>query len=152
METVIDEIERAIEILLLGPEDIRKLAPVESEAIFNETLRQFVSGGDRKWWWEAFSRPSTSAEFPTGDGWRRLAQIVPDPDELVWFIVEDDQLSHYPVFEVTPRAASRIIGECYGFEYYLVAKDYSWLVCETHHNRVFAVGRVVGPKLAAATA
>jgi hypothetical protein len=43
----------------------------------------------------------------------------------------------------SPENAVKIIGECFGFEYYLVAKDKSWLLCENHHNRVIGVGTPV---------
>jgi hypothetical protein len=53
-----------------------------------------------------------------------MPQIVPNPDELVWFIAEDSHLPHYPVFETSPNVATQIIGGCYGFEYYLIAKGF----------------------------
>jgi hypothetical protein len=152
VETVIHEIKKAIATLRLDQNAVRQLPPAESEATYREALKQFVSSGDRRWWWEAFDRPCSSAAFESGDGWRHIPQIAPNPDELVWFIAEDSQLPHYPVFETSPRVASQVIGECYGFEYYLVSKDYSWLVCETHHNVVFVIGDAVEARLAAATA
>jgi hypothetical protein len=81
------------------------------------------------------------------DGWRRIPEIVPDPKESVWFIVEEDQLPHYPVFETTPKIACQIIAECYGFEFYLIAKNYDWLVCETHHGAIHAIGSPVEQRL-----
>ncbi len=57
--------------------------------------------------------------------------------------MEDDQLPFYPVYEGTPEAIQAVIGECYGFEYYLVAKDLSWLICETHHDDMIAIGTEV---------
>ncbi|HEX5785529.1 MAG TPA: DUF6756 family protein [Burkholderiaceae bacterium] len=147
METVIDEINSAAKTLGLVPPEFRELPTAESETIFFEVLRHFVASGDRRWWWEDFREPGTSVMFPAGDGWKLMPEIAPNPDESVWFIAEDDQLPHYPVFETTPRIASKIIGECYGFEFYLVAKSFDWLLCETHHNRVCAVGSVVEHRL-----
>ena len=152
MESVIHEITKAIATLQLDQNAVRQLSPDESEATYCEALRKFVSSGDRRWWWESFHKPCTSALFKSGDGWRHLPQITPNPDELVWFIAEDSELPYNPVFETSPLIASQIIGECYGFEYYLVSKDYSWLVCENHHNVVFAVGNEVEARLLAATA
>jgi hypothetical protein len=46
------------------------------------------------------------------------------------------------VYDATPAVVQQIIGECYGFEYYLIAKNLSWLLCENHHDMVIAVGGV----------
>jgi hypothetical protein len=151
VETVLHEITKAIAILRLDPNAVRQLSLDESEATYHQALHRFVAAGDRQWWWESFHKPYTFASFESGDGWRYIPQITPDPNELVWFIAEESRLPHYPIFETSPLIASKIIGECYGFEYYLVSKDYSWLVCENHHNMVFAVGDEVEARLAAIT-
>jgi hypothetical protein len=51
-------------------------------------------------------------------------------------------LPYFPVYDATPAVVQQIIGECYGFEYYLIAKNLSWLLCENHHDMVIAVGGV----------
>jgi hypothetical protein len=147
METVIDEINAAAKTLGLAAEALKQLPPDESEKIYLAALNHFVSSGDRRWWWEDFREPGTSVMFEDGDGWKLMPEFVPNPDEVVWFIAEEDQLPHNPVFETTPRIASKIIGECYGFEFYLIAKNFDWLLCETHHNRVCAVGPAVEQRL-----
>jgi hypothetical protein len=152
METVIAEIERALATLRLPPETMRLLVPEQGEAVYLAALQQFVSSGDRRWWWEALRSPGASVSFEEGDGWRRIPRISPNPHESVWFIAEEDQLPYYPVFETTPQVASEIIGQCYGFEYYLVAKDLSWLLCESHHNVMYAVGPAIEQRLLASAA
>jgi hypothetical protein len=147
METVVDEITRAATALGLGPSELRLLSATEGEATFRAALERFVASGDRRWWWEDFRVRGRSVHFPAGGGWRHLPEIAPNPDERVWFIVEEDQLPHYPVYETTPRHAVAVVGACYGFEFYLVAKNLSWLLCETHHNLVCAVGEPVEERL-----
>ena len=91
--------------------------------------------------------PSTSVTFSDQQGFRRLCSIVPNPEEHVWFVAEDDELASYPVYEATPAAAQQVIGECYGSEYYLISKDLAWLLCENHHDRLIAVGAVVEQRM-----
>jgi hypothetical protein len=55
-------------------------------------------------------------------------------------MVEDDQLEFNPIYDVKPAIIKDIIGNCFGFEYYIIAKDKSWLLCENHHSRLFGVG------------
>jgi hypothetical protein len=147
METVVDEIGRAAQILGLGPEQFRHLAPPEEETVYFSALKHFVASDNRRWWWEAFRETGTSRQFIDGDGWKHIPGILPNPNEVVWFIAEESQSPNYPVFETTPRLASQIIGECYGFEYYLIAKDFSWLLCENHHDYLIAVGAAVERRL-----
>jgi len=147
MQSIIQEIASAAERLDLDPAEIVLLPPEDSERIYWAALRRFVGSEDRRWWWEAFREPGVELPFVAGDGWRKLPNIVPSPSEPIWFIAEDDHLPQYPVFETSAEVAAKIIGECYGFEYYLVAKDLSWLVCETHHNVVCAVGAAVEGRL-----
>ncbi|GAB2902299.1 hypothetical protein GCM10027046_34210 [Uliginosibacterium flavum] len=147
MDTVVDEIRNAVAVLKL-PQDAMCLLPDgQSLEVFNSALNRFVSGGDRAWWWESFREPGASVQFSNGDGWKYLPSIAPSENEKVWFVAEESALPHYPVFETTPRIASEVISQCYAFEYYLVAKDLSWLICETHHNVVCAIGPLVEQRL-----
>ncbi len=147
MDTIVEEIGRAIESLALPSASIRKLPNDASERVYRSAQNHFVASGDRRRWWEAFRETGLSHEFGGGDGWRQIVNIAPNPDESVWFIAEDEQLPLYPVFDTTPKIASDIIGECYAFEYFLVAKDLSWLICETHHNVMWAIGSAVEQRL-----
>ena len=147
MESVVCEIERAVASLHLQAGAIEALPAAQSEAVYLSALHHFVSAGDPHWWWESFREAGASVSFEGGDGWKHLPNISPDPNESVWFIAEDDQLPRFPVFETTPQVASSILGECYAFEYYLIAKDLSWLICENHHNVIFAIGSTVEQRL-----
>lgn len=138
MSFVLEEVENAIKLLKLSNEV--NLVKEEGEAIYKLLIETFVEGGDRRWWWESFRGPSESITFDDGKGFERLAELVPNKNEIVWFVVEDDQLPYYPIFEATTENAVKIIGECFAFEYYLVPKDKSWLLCENHHNRIVGVG------------
>jgi hypothetical protein len=147
METIIDEIGQATARLGLDPAAMRLLGRPQSETVFLATLNHFVASSDRRWWWEDFREPGKSIRFEDGEGWRRIPKIAPYLNEPIWLIAEDDSSPHYPVFDTTPEVASLVIGECYGFEYYLVAKDMSWLLCETHHNVMCAIGVDVEARL-----
>jgi hypothetical protein len=147
MQSIVQEIASAVERLDLDPSEVVLLPQEDSGRIYASALQRFVGSADRRWWWEAFREPGVSLPFVDGDGWRKLPSIVPNASEPIWLIAEDDQLPQYPVFEMSADVAAKIIGECYGFEYYLVAKDLSWLVCETHHNVVCAIGAAVEGRL-----
>jgi hypothetical protein len=142
MPSVKNEIRAAVEKLHLLPDSFRELPDSEGEGVYRGALRHFVREGEPRWWWEHFSS-SASLDFAAGDGWQHIPELVPDASEHVWFIVEDDSLPFYPVYDAIPRAISAVIGECYGFEYYIVQRDLEWLLCENHHNRMIGVGKNV---------
>ena len=141
------EILRAVQALGLTPDEFLVLTESNAQEVRARVLAKFVPSGHRRWWWEDFK--GAEREVPDGTGWKLPSVIAPDPDARVWFIAEDEQDRVYPVFETTVAHASSVLGECYAFEYYIVAKDLSWLVCENHHNVVMAVGALVEARLAA---
>lgn len=147
MDLVTEEIENAIRALSLSDKEFRKLPESEAESIYFELLETFVEGGNRRWWWEAFKNESKSINFEDHKGFERITAIVPNSKELVWFIAEEDQLPFYPVYEGTPEAITKVIGECYAFEYYIVQKNKEWLLCENHYNQVIGVGELVEQRL-----
>jgi hypothetical protein len=118
----------------------------EAERVYQPALRHFVPFGQPRWWWEHFPK-STAVHFTGSDGWRHLTEIVPNADEKVWFVAEDGAPPGYSVWEASVRDVQAAIGKCHAFEFYLVQQQNDWLVCENHHDVVFAVGRAVEEKL-----
>jgi hypothetical protein len=147
MPLVTEEIEKARITLGLEEADIHLLSPEKNADLYNELCVHFVEGGDRKWWWESFKEKEQSLLVEGEMGFKLIPSLVPDPDERLWFVVEEDQMKFYPIYETTASLASSVIGECYGFEYYLIPKDKSWLLCENHHDRIIGIGSCVTGKL-----
>ena len=147
MENIKTEIRDAITTIADPTIVCRELPESQGEQIFLDALKHFVASGDRRWWWEDFRQPSTTIKLE--DAYRILPSLVPDEAELVWFIAEDDQLPFFPVFESNVQSISQIVGECYGFEYYIVQKQFEWLICENHHDTLFGIGKVVEMKIKA---
>jgi hypothetical protein len=137
-----DEIDDARRRLGLATDQLAEVPEDQARALTSAFLSRFTGGVDARWWWEHFTLPVASARFTDGKGFARIRSIVPDADERVWFVAEDDQLLYFPVYETTPAVAQQVIGECYYFEYYLIAKDLRWLLCENHHDTVMALGDV----------
>jgi hypothetical protein len=139
---VLKEIRDATGRLGLGPVAFRALQEKEARSLFTTFLNRFTGGKDVRWWWERFAT-CTSVKFDDQKVFLRLTRVVPDPDEHVWFVVEDAEEPFYPVFEATPAAIQEVIEECFGFEYYLIAKDLSWLLCENHHDYLIGIGEPI---------
>jgi hypothetical protein len=139
MGQVTEEIANAIEALHLDVSDIRLLDKIDGKKVFDDLLTHFVKSGDRRWWWEDFKDVSFSFSGNTKP-FELLNEIIPETKDKVWLMVEDDQEDFYPIYETRPEIISQIIGECFGFEYYLIDKNKDWLICENHHNQLIGVG------------
>ena len=80
-------------------------------------------------------------------GFKRICSLVPNSREIVWFMVEENQLPFFPIYEACPEDIQNVIGECYGFEYYIIPKFKNWLLCENHHNRMIGIGEKIVKRL-----
>lgn len=141
MGEVTTEIETAITTLELDKSIISKIEPQYNSQLYYELLAFFVKGNDRRWWWEAFKSSFSfkRLDYPPNN----FSEIIPDLTRKVWLMIEDDQEPYYPIYDVDPTYICNILNECFGFEYYIIDKDYKWLLCENHHGSLIGVGDVL---------
>jgi hypothetical protein len=96
------------------------------------------------WLWQHLVGPKETIQ--TARALEYLEALLP-LDDRVWFIAEDwyctKKHGNYWLYETTVSAAIRVLREAHAFEYYLVKRDLSWLVCETHHDVVIGTGQEV---------
>lgn len=140
MGEVNQEISNAIKTLNFSDEQIKLLDFDSGKELYYELLDRFVISGDRRWWWEDFKIEDfdfVDSEKP----FEKLNEIIPDLNKKVWLMVEDDQEEYYPIYDCEPSIIGQIIGECFGFEYYVIDKNMDWLICENHHNRLIGLGQ-----------
>ena len=139
------EIQAAVTTLGLSPTQFRQLPDSKAEQVYRACLREFVTASfEPRWWWEHLRAPHAQTSPPDGVlGFDLFLQFVPNPDESCYFIAEDDDAPFYPVYVTTPRVASSVLAECFAYEYYLAPIDLSWLIGESHHDRIFGVGEPV---------
>jgi len=133
-----EEFEAAIKTLGLSTNTVRKLDDELNSKLYFELLNHFVEGGDRRWWWEDFKTwfRFDRFDYPT----EHLPDLIPDLSRKVWLMIEDDYKPYYPIYDIEPLWISKLIDECFGFEYYIIDKDLNWLICETHHKELIGVG------------
>jgi hypothetical protein len=146
---IVDEIEAARRTLNLRDDEFRRLSEVEAKQIYEEAEAHFVRSAGRTWWWEDFRHTPASATFHDQHAYERITQIVPDTKARAYLIPESDAGKWPLVYACTVLAAQRVLGECYAFEYYLVAMDRQWLLCENHHGVLMAIGEPAETRLRA---
>jgi hypothetical protein len=132
------------------PDQFRPVPQDEAEAV-RERIRQQFGRAVLCFFWPPLGAPSALSsaahQFGGAGGWDRLEALVPEPDELAWFVCEDWGGSGSLVFDATPVAVQAVLGNSHGFEFFVVSKRMDWLVGEEDHGMTFAVGEVVASRL-----
>lgn len=106
------------------------------EAILHEIADRFLKGGTSDlryvWLWSEF-REEISAFRPSSELAIDYLRGQLEPATSYWFLASDEH-GKYWVAEATGEAIVRLIGEMYGFEYYVVDRQFERILCENHHG------------------
>ena len=109
-----------------------------SQRIIDEISHKYVIGNPRVWWLSLVHKKK-SLSMPDNTGYKHIQEQVKEIEKnryslskKVYFIVDDDgQLYGY---KILLENIVTLIESCRYFEYYVVASDYSWLICENDHG------------------
>ena len=130
-------------LLELIKEQLRQIDDAQQRDVLDR-LKQFLGvRHHRLWKWEELNRAYTSIQFEDPQSLPYLGQLVPDPQEPVWFLFHVWTLSGPPVYEGTIVEIGKIIKERNNLQCYIIAKHFSWLVAKNHRNEVIAIGEEV---------
>ncbi len=104
------------------------------EAILDSIAERFLNRGrhdrDKTWWWDCLAN-KTESSAPT-DVFAELRKRL-HPEEAYWFVASEED-GKYWLAEATGAAIPEVLGEMHGFEYYIIDRKMSWLLCENHHD------------------
>ena len=136
------EIHDAVTRLTWPTSRFRILADGEASVVWRSVETLFVVEPRSGWWWSWFRPEPVTAHYigESSYGYRYITDVVPSHSTLLWLIAGDCLDRSFVVCEGDIGDIRDVIGECYGFEYYIVPKDLSWLLCENHHDVLIAVG------------
>ena len=148
------EIAEALNVLGLPPEDLAPVRLMQYRPILHRILTTFTHygalGRNKLWLWEGFKGETHAVPLSAPVGYRCLDRLIP-ADERVWLVVEDwngdKRDGQYWLFEGRVATVRAVLEEVFPFEYYVVDKHYDWLLCETHHNVLIAVGQSMVDRL-----
>jgi hypothetical protein len=143
------ETREAAERLGLPRSRFRILPEDEASKVWQGVEARFVGEPRSGWWWSWFQPEPASARY-TGEasyGYHYITEVVPPDSAALWLIAGDCLDRSFVVCEGSIEDIRDVIGECFGFEYYVVPKDLDWLLCENHHDTLIAVGDAVRDRL-----
>ena len=105
------------------------------------------TGQDYAWLWENLREPTTVliTQNPL-DTLHILRQ-----NEKYWLMIEDwygtKKQGNYWLLEGQIHAIKKLLEELRHVEYYIVAHDFQWLLCENHHGAVIGSGNWICEQL-----
>ncbi len=139
---ITDEIVRVGQDLNLSQDDFRQCDPALARRVVSAAKATFVAGDPRAWWM-SLKYSFESFDYPDAQGYSKITQHLPKGVEKCWFIPETEE-HDLPVFDIAASRIVEILSQCSCFEYYLVGKDYEWVLIENDHNEI-VFSRLPGP-------
>ena len=139
---ITDEIVRVGKDLNLSRDDFRQCEPELAREVVGAAKETFVTGNPRSWWL-SLKYSFESFDYPDAQGFSKITQHLPKDVKKCWLIPETEE-PDLPVFDVAAHRIVEILTRCSLFEYYLVGKEYDWILLENDHNQII-FSRVPGP-------
>jgi len=139
MSFIEEQLDQVVRALALPDDSSQKCDPEFSKNVVERVQETFVLDS-KLFWWMSLKHPFESFDYSEGFGFEDLIRHVPAGAERCWLIPETEE-EYPPVFDVEVRCITPVLAECSYFEYYLVGKQFEWLIAENDHNQVI-VSRV----------
>jgi len=108
-----------------------------------EKIKSTFFDGNPRAWWANFKVKPTILRYEDDSGYLHLAELAPSSARNVWFVVDEGNEEKF-IFDAPIEAISEIIKECRFFEYYVVSKDFSWVLAENDHGDLLFVTSKTG--------
>src|SRR6266496_4065347 len=122
----------------------------EIDQLFSHKLKlvlQMENIPDYRWLWKKPNRSHTFVEFDSPKLIPKISLLLPDNPVPIWFLVDIDLLlSAWFLYEASFAAVETILEKYKFCQYYIVAKDFSWLIRKVG-KKFIAIGNDVENKL-----
>jgi len=129
--------------LSLSPEDFRQVGPQKWKTIIRQIFESFANTyrTDVTWLWNHLK--SSREAVQVNCSLKYLGSLV-SPASAVWVLFEDWDATknegNYWLFEGTFGATLAVLNNMHGIEYYIVDRNFTWLIVENHHDILIGIG------------
>lgn len=131
----------------LSTEEFQQVGPTRWKDVLDDILVATTERGlrnrNRYWLWEDFVDPHYSLPPSLTMDLMDL-RCLGDPASRVYLLLEDwndtKKVGYHWVLEGTLESALSVLAEMHLLEFYLVARDMSWIVAENHHGYWIGAG------------
>ena len=119
------------------------VSPHRFEDILNQVAERFLKQGKRNlnqiWLWNEFRNETKSSQ--PADVILELTSRL-EPQDSYWFIASDEN-GKYWVAESNGSSIITVLREMYAFEYYILDRKMTWILCENHHGMLIEAKPVI---------
>jgi len=134
----------------IGDNSFKEVSHLDYGKILKKINSKFLTTkkyDDSIWWWQSYKNLKRYAiHFKEGFAFEILNKILPKEEEKYWFIASEEN-GKYWLYESNIKTIQFVIGEMFGFEYYIISKKYNWILCENHHDILIGLGEEMVDKL-----
>lgn len=146
--SVRDDVERIIKEWVLDRSTLHEVAKTQWESILDNINKNCANTirhkNESHRIWLRLKEPNISFRLKQDNRNKYIPYII--SDKYVWFIIEDTE--KFWVYEWDPYTIANVLKESYYInEYYIVSKDYKWIICEDHEYIVYASGNEIIQKI-----
>lgn len=139
---VVNEIVAFIKSLCGEPLDIDKLFYQELKLVV-----RMENAPDYQWLWEKPNCLHTFVEFSHPKQIPNVSLLLPENTVPIWFLADIDlRFSSWFLYDATFTAVEKILAKYKFSKYYIVAKDFSWVIRKVDRHFI-AIGSKVENKL-----
>lgn len=121
---------------------IAELSETDAAHVTRSAQDAFVTKPEATWWWTVLRPPVASLRYGEKDGLTLLLRLVPSETTVV-LVVTDDEHTPWPAFEGSLREVVTMLREARVFEFWIVTRDWRWIVFDTHNNELVVSGSLV---------
>ena len=137
MGSINEIIDEAIQTAGLLSGEMSELPENEAKEVYQRAKSEFVDGNPRVWWLRLKKKPRT-VDTDNSEDFHYLRENWPHTDDSCYFIPENEK-NHPIIFNATLEGVIKVLGNSSFFEYYLVGKQFDWLLIENDHNELLIV-------------
>ncbi len=148
--TIREQINNVIKKYSFNKDELIEVNKLYWKTIIDKFEAEFIRKSHYKnkvyWYWDLFEN-DYGIQFEEYDAFKILNNLI-DEKEKIWFLVEEKrQVPKFWIYEGTIKSIQKAIEESVAFEYYIVSKKFSWVLCENHHGYLIASGDYMIEKL-----
>jgi len=119
------------------------VSPHRFEDILDQVAERFLKRGKRNlnqiWLWNEFRNETKSIQ--SADVILELTSRL-EPQDSYWFIASDENGKHW-VAASNGSSIITVLIEMYAFEYYILDRKMTWILCENHHGMLIEAKSVI---------
>jgi hypothetical protein len=117
--------------------NIEKVEAIEVERMISKVIDKFAGGSKSMPLWEHLK---DDLSVNSKDAWLWLGELIGDVETIMFFNPTDEKEAF--CFNKGDDVVS-VLGETYGFEFYLTNRDLEYLICFNHHDVLIVCGNAI---------